>query len=86
VATDRTARPGGRPRDGRAAAQARPGPGPLHLALRGLGERKEAAVEPVYRAFRVDMASWPVEQLLHGGKADLAMIERQLARTGTRPA
>jgi Ser/Thr protein kinase RdoA (MazF antagonist) len=50
-----------------------------------LSELEEAAIDPVYRAFRVDMASWPAEQLLRNGEADLAMIERQLARTGTRP-
>lgn len=50
-----------------------------------LSELEEAAIEPVYRAFRVDMASWPAEELLRGGEANLAVIERQLARTGTKP-
>jgi Ser/Thr protein kinase RdoA (MazF antagonist) len=51
-----------------------------------LSDLEEAAIDPVYRAFRVDMAAWPAEQLLRGGEANLAVIERQLARTGTRPA
>jgi Ser/Thr protein kinase RdoA (MazF antagonist) len=57
------------------------------LARRGwpLSQLEEAAIEPVYRAFRVDMASWPARQLLQGGEPDLAIIERQLARTGTPP-
>jgi Ser/Thr protein kinase RdoA (MazF antagonist) len=50
-----------------------------------LSELEEAAIEPVYRAFRVDMASWPARELLRGGELNLAAIERQLARTGTTP-
>jgi Ser/Thr protein kinase RdoA (MazF antagonist) len=50
-----------------------------------LTDLEEAAIEPMHHAFRVDMVAW---QLDHGrltGSYDLAMIERQLARTGTAP-
>jgi homoserine kinase type II len=50
-----------------------------------LSELEEAAVGPVYRAFRVDMAAWRIEAGLAAGRYDLAAIERQLARTGTPP-
>ncbi len=57
------------------------------LADRGwpLSELEEAAVVPVYRAFRVDMAAWQMEHGRRTGDYDLAMIERQLSRTGTPP-
>ncbi len=57
------------------------------LAGRGwpLSELEEAAVVPVYRAFRVDMAAWQMEHGRRTGDYDLAMIERQLSRTGTPP-
>ncbi|MBV9450872.1 MAG: phosphotransferase [Streptosporangiaceae bacterium] len=48
-----------------------------------LTELEEAAIVPVYRAFRVDMAAWSMEQGRITGDYDLAMIERQLSRTGT---
>jgi Ser/Thr protein kinase RdoA (MazF antagonist) len=48
-----------------------------------LTEAEVAAIGPVYRAFRVDMALWPTWQGLQTGRWDLDMIERQLARTGT---
>jgi Ser/Thr protein kinase RdoA (MazF antagonist) len=48
-----------------------------------LTELEEAALGPVYRAFRVDMIAWQVRQGAETGDYDLAMIERQLARTGT---
>jgi len=48
-------------------------------------ELETAAIEPVYHAFRVDMAAWFMQSGLLGGDYDLAMIERQLARTGTPP-
>ena len=53
------------------------------LARRGwpLSHLEKAALEPVYRAFRLDMAVWFMAGLRTGGY-DLAMIERQLARTG----
>jgi Ser/Thr protein kinase RdoA (MazF antagonist) len=50
-----------------------------------LSDLEEAALGPVNSAFRVDMAAW---QMNHGrttGRYDLAMIERQLSRTGTAP-
>jgi len=50
-----------------------------------LSPLEEAAIEPVYRAFRVDMAAWQLEQGRRTGQYDLTMIERQLARTGTAP-
>jgi Ser/Thr protein kinase RdoA (MazF antagonist) len=57
------------------------------LAARGwpLSELEESAIEPVYQAFRVDMAVWEIEQGRWTGRFDLAVIERQLARTGTSP-
>jgi len=57
------------------------------LAARGwpLSELEETAIEPVYQAFRVDMAAWEIEQGRRTGRFDLAVIERQLARTGTPP-
>lgn len=48
-----------------------------------LSELEEAAMEPVYRAFRVGMAASEMEDGLVTGNYDLAMIERQLSRTGT---
>ena len=55
------------------------------LAARGwpLSELEEAALTPVYRAFRVGMAAAEMEDGLATGRYDLAMIERQLARTAT---
>jgi Ser/Thr protein kinase RdoA (MazF antagonist) len=48
-----------------------------------LNELEEAAVTPVYRAFRVGMAAAEMEDGLVTGVYDLAMIERQLSRTAT---
>ena len=48
-----------------------------------LSELEEAAVAPVYRAFRVGMAAAEMEDGLVTGNYDLAMIERQLSRTAT---
>jgi hypothetical protein len=48
-----------------------------------LSELEEAAVTPVYHAFRVGMAAAEMEDGLVTGVYDLAMIERQLARTAT---
>jgi Ser/Thr protein kinase RdoA (MazF antagonist) len=48
-----------------------------------LSELEEAAVAPVYRAFRVGMAAAEMEDGLITGNYDLAMIERQLSRTAT---
>jgi len=48
-----------------------------------LTELEQAAIGPVDRAFRVGMAAAEMADGLTGGHYDLAMIERQLARTGT---
>ena len=48
-----------------------------------LSELEEAALTPVYHAFRVGMAAAEMEDGLRTGDYDLAMIERQLARTAT---
>jgi Ser/Thr protein kinase RdoA (MazF antagonist) len=57
------------------------------LVRRGwpLSNLEEAAIEPVYRAFRVDMVGWLMEHSRSTGDYDLAVIERQLARTRTPP-
>jgi Ser/Thr protein kinase RdoA (MazF antagonist) len=47
-----------------------------------LTDLEEAAIGPVYQAFRVDMAAWQMAEGLRTGRYDLAAIERQLARTG----
>ena len=56
------------------------------LAVRGwpLSELEETAIEPVYQAFRVDMAAWEIEQGRRTGRFDLAVIERQLAGPAPR--
>jgi Ser/Thr protein kinase RdoA (MazF antagonist) len=48
-----------------------------------LNELEEAAIGPVYRAFRVGMVAAEMEDGLIAGNYDLAMIERQLSRTAT---
>ncbi|HEY6792745.1 MAG TPA: phosphotransferase [Trebonia sp.] len=48
-----------------------------------LSELEEAAMAPVYRAFRVGMAAAEMADGRITGSYDLAMIERQLSRTGT---
>jgi aminoglycoside phosphotransferase (APT) family kinase protein len=50
-----------------------------------LSELEEAALGPVSRAFRVDMAAWQMDHGRRTGRYDLAMIERQLSKTGTAP-
>lgn len=50
-----------------------------------LSDLEEAAIVPLYHAFRLDQISWPLAQGLRTGDYDLAAIERQLSRTGTRP-
>jgi Ser/Thr protein kinase RdoA (MazF antagonist) len=50
-----------------------------------LSDLEEAAIGPVYRAFRVDMAAWQIDYGMRTGDFDLAAIERHLARTGTAP-
>lgn len=46
---------------------------------------EEAAVEPINRSFRVDMAAWQLDHSRRTGDYDLAMIRRQLSRTRTAP-
>jgi Ser/Thr protein kinase RdoA (MazF antagonist) len=48
-----------------------------------LSDLEEAAIGPVYRAFRVAMAAWQIDDGMRAGDFDLAAIERHLARTGT---
>jgi homoserine kinase type II len=48
-----------------------------------LSALEEAAIEPINHAFRVDMAAWQMDHGRRTGDYDLAMIERQLSRTGT---
>jgi Ser/Thr protein kinase RdoA (MazF antagonist) len=57
------------------------------LARQGwpLSELEEAVIEPIYRAFRVDMAAWQAHEGLRAGRYELSMIERQLERTGVGP-
>ena len=43
---------------------------------------EEAAMTPVYQAFRLSMAAWPMARGLGSGDYDLAVIERQLSLTG----
>lgn len=50
-----------------------------------LSELEEAAIAPLYRAFRVGMAAAEMDGGRITGSYDLAMIERQLSRTGTPP-
>ena len=50
-----------------------------------LTELEEASIEPIQHAFRLDMVAWQLDLGLRKGAYDLAMIERQLARTGTAP-
>jgi Ser/Thr protein kinase RdoA (MazF antagonist) len=50
-----------------------------------LSAGEEAAVEPVYQAVRVGLASWPMEQGRRTGRFELAAIERQLSRSGIPP-
>jgi Ser/Thr protein kinase RdoA (MazF antagonist) len=48
-----------------------------------LTDLERAAIEPVYRAFRLDQAAWAVQAGLRAGRIDLAAVQRHLARTGT---
>jgi Ser/Thr protein kinase RdoA (MazF antagonist) len=48
-----------------------------------LSDLEEAAIGPVYRAFRVGMAAAAMEHGRVTGSYDLGMIERQLSRTGS---
>jgi homoserine kinase type II len=55
------------------------------LTRRGwpLSALEDAAITPLYHAFRLDMTAWELARGLQGGGYDLAAIERQLSRTGT---
>ncbi len=48
-----------------------------------LSDLEEAAVQPLYHAFRLDQLAWPLTRGLRTGEFDLAAVERQLGRTGT---
>ncbi len=50
-----------------------------------LTELEEAAIGPINRAFRVDMVAWELDQGRRTGEYDVAMIERQLAKTAAEP-
>lgn len=50
-----------------------------------LSDLEEAAVRPLYHAFRLDQIAWSITYGLRTGEYDLAAIERGLSRTGTRP-
>jgi homoserine kinase type II len=50
-----------------------------------LSALEEAAIGPLYRAFRLDMAAWELDHGLKTGDYNLARIERQLSRTATPP-
>jgi Ser/Thr protein kinase RdoA (MazF antagonist) len=50
-----------------------------------LSTLEEAAINPLYRAFRLDMAACELDHSLKTGDYNLAKIERQLSRTGTAP-
>jgi len=50
-----------------------------------LTELEDAAAGPVGLAVRVDLAAWHLDHSRRTGSYDLAMIERQLSRTGAAP-
>ena len=50
-----------------------------------LSTLEEAAIGPLYHAFRLGMAASELDAGLRTGDYDLAAIERQLSRTGTPP-
>ncbi|HEY3142120.1 MAG TPA: phosphotransferase [Acidimicrobiales bacterium] len=47
-----------------------------------LSDLEVAAIEPLHRAFRVDMVAWQLHQGRQNGSYDTAMIERQLTKSG----
>ena len=59
----------------------------VELARSGwpLSPLEEAAIGPLYRAFRLEMAAWEIDHGRTTGHYNLAGIERQLSRTGTPP-
>jgi len=50
-----------------------------------LSALERAAIGPVNQAFRVDMVAWELHQGRRTGVYDMAMIVRQLQRTGVAP-
>jgi hypothetical protein len=50
-----------------------------------LSDLEEAAIAPVYHAFRLDQVGWLLHDSPDPGHYDLAAVERHLARTGTPP-
>jgi len=50
-----------------------------------LSPLEEAAVKPVYHAFRLDMAAWELDHGRKTGRYNLTAIERLLSRTGIPP-
>jgi len=50
-----------------------------------LTDLEEGAIEPMHWAFRVDMVAWQLALGERTGGYDVAMIERQLVRSGTAP-
>ena len=50
-----------------------------------LSALEEAAITPVYHAFRLDMAASEINDGLRTGQYNLTVIERQLSRSGTPP-
>jgi Ser/Thr protein kinase RdoA (MazF antagonist) len=50
-----------------------------------LSELEEAAIRPVYRAFRLGLAASEIDDGRQTGQYSLTAIERHLARTGTPP-
>jgi Ser/Thr protein kinase RdoA (MazF antagonist) len=51
-----------------------------------LSDLEEAALVPIYRAFRLGMAVWHVDAGTRTGRFDTAAIEAQLSRTGVDPS
>jgi Ser/Thr protein kinase RdoA (MazF antagonist) len=50
-----------------------------------LSALEEAAIKPLYHAFRLDMAAWELDHALKTGQYHLPAIQRQLSGTGTTP-
>ena len=50
-----------------------------------LSALEEAAITPIYHAFRLDLTAWELDHGLKTGEYNLTAIERQLTRTGTPP-
>lgn len=50
-----------------------------------LSDLEQAAIGPVYRAFRVGMVAWQLHAGVRDSRYDLMFVERQLTLTGTAP-